>query len=213
MTPDDLAARHPVLFHLAEEAGLPSIERYGLLPPEDLVHLFAIEEPQARCLLSERRPRRVELRHPVHGLAVLTDNSPISDKMLMNCLDDGLQPSDWMRMLNARVFFWPSAKKLAGLADAQRNQGRRKVVLEIDTLSLAQAYADRMELAPFNSGSATRKPARRGLGTYTPLRALSYRDWQKKRGGRDTLTEITVVGPIPDLAKHLKSATSVVAGR
>jgi hypothetical protein len=212
MTPEDLAARHPVLFHLAEEAGLPSIERYGLVPSEELVRLFEIEEPRARRLLAERRPTRVELRHPVHGLAILNDNRPISDAMLMNCLDNDLRPSDWMRMLNARVFFWPSAKKLAGLADALLNLGRRKVVLKIDTLSLAQAYADRMELSPFNSGSATRKPARRGLDTYTPLQALSYRDWQRKRGGTDTLTEVTVVGSIPDLARHLKSVTPVVAG-
>jgi hypothetical protein len=213
MTPEELAARHPVLFHLAEEAGLPSIERHGLVPSEELVRLFEIEDPRAARLLSERRPNRVELRHPLHGLAVLNDNRPISDKMLMNCLDDGLRPAEWMRMLNARVFFWPDRRKLAGLADASLNQGRRKIVIEVDTLSLARAYGDKIELSPFNTGSATRKAARRGLSTYTPLHSLSYRDWQAKRGGRDTLAEVAVVGPIPDLAVHLKSVTPVVSKR
>jgi hypothetical protein len=213
MTPEDLAVRHPSLFHLAEEAGLSTIQRYGLLPSQDLVALFEVEDRVAQRLLAARRPERVELRHPVHGTAVLNDNRPISDKMLVNCLDDDLRPSDWMRMLNARVFFWPTRNKLAGLANALLNQGRRKVVLEIDTLSLARAHADRIDLSPFNTGSATRKPARRGLSTYTPLGALGYADWQKKRGGRDTIAEVTVRGPIPDLATHLRSVTPVGGGR
>jgi hypothetical protein len=213
MTPEDLAARHPSLFHLAEAAGLSAIQRYGLLPSQDLVALFEVEDRMAQRLLAARRPERVELRHPVHGIAVLNDNRPISDKMLVNCLDDDLRPSDWMRMLNSRVFFWPTRKKLAGLANALLNQGRRKVVLEIDTLSLARAHADRMDLSPFNTGSATRRPARRGLGTYTPLGALRYADWQKKRGGRDTIVEVTVRGPIPDLTTHLRSVEPVGSGR
>ncbi len=207
-----MAARHPVLFHLAEEAGLPSIRLHGLLPSEALVRLFEVEEPRATRLIEERRPNMVELTHPLHGRAILNDNKPISDKMLQNCLDDGLHPVDWMRMLNARVFFWPTRKKLLDLSNALANAGRRKIVLEIDTLSLAKAHGERMQMAPINTGSATRRPARRGLSTYTPLIELSYKDWQKKRGGRDTLAEVVVLGSVPDIAKHLKSVSSIEGG-
>jgi hypothetical protein len=205
LTPEDIAARYPVLFHLAEEAGWATIQTHGLLPSDALVRLFEIEEPRATRMLTQRRAKAVELRHPIHGCAVLNDNKPISDKMLTNCLDDGLQPSDWMRMLNARVFFWPSRKRLETLKGALLNAGRRKIVIEVDTLSLARAYRDQMEIAPFNTGSATRKPARRGNSTYTPITSMSYIDWQKKRGGRDTVAEVLIVGPVPDLMDHVKA--------
>jgi hypothetical protein len=212
LTPEELAERHPVLFHVTEEAGLPSLHSHGLLSTEHLLRLFEIEESRATKLLTERRPKMVVLNHPLYGHAVLNDNRPISDNMLLKCLDDGLLPADWMRMLNARVFFWPSRDKSNSLIEAQENNGRAKVVMEIDTLSLAKAHGERMQLAPINTGSATRRPARRGLSTYTPLLSLSYSDWQKKRGGRDRLVEVVVVGSVPDLASHLKSIKRITGG-
>jgi hypothetical protein len=212
VSPEEIAVRHPVLFHLAEEAGWSTIQKHGLLPSEALVKLFGVDAPRSKHLLTQRRAEAVELRHPVHGRAILNDNRPISDMMLLNCLDDGLKPSDWMQMLNARVFFWPSRRRLETLKGALLNAGRRKVVIEVDTLTLARAYWQRMEIAPFNTGSAIRKPARRGLETYTPVASMSYPDWQKKRGGQDTVAEVLVVGPVPDLRDHIRSVAPIVPG-
>ena len=36
---------------------------------------------------------------------MICDQSPISPKLLENCLDDGLQPSDWLHLLNSRVSY------------------------------------------------------------------------------------------------------------
>ncbi len=76
-------------------------------------------------------------------------------------------------------------------------------MLTIDTLPLARDYADAIELSPINSGATIRKPARRGLATFTPLRAMPYVAWSAKRGRRDRILEVTVVGGIPDIAKYV----------
>ena len=65
------------------------------------------------------------------------------------------------------------------------------------------AYAEKMELCPINSGSTIRKPARRGLETFTPLTALPYKDWQKKRGKKDKILEVTVLEGIADIEEYV----------
>jgi len=122
---------------------------------------------------------------------------------LEKCLDDGLKPADWLALLNRRVFFWCDEEGLARLLGARANRTRTLEVLVADTLSLAQAHAERIELSPINMGATLRRPARRGMETFTPLLALPYATWVRKRGGRDRILEVTVVDGIPDIARHV----------
>jgi hypothetical protein len=200
MTPGDIAARHPVLWHLAEAEGAAGIAARGLWPAADLVALFGAD-PRP---VTERRPGPVVLRHPVHGVAVLNDNRPLSMRALARCLDDGLTPRDWLAMLNARVFFWPDRRRVDRLAAAAGNAGRRKVLYEVDTRSLLDAHADRAEITPINSGSTVRRAARRGLSTFTPIGALTLANWRRARGGRDSIAEVAVRGPVPDFTAHVR---------
>jgi hypothetical protein len=203
MTPGELADRHPRLFHLTTPGAWPSIAAHGLLSTAGLLDLFEVPAERRDALTARRRPGEVPLSHPRHGAAVLNDNLPLSEGALAGCLDDGLSPADWLRLLNGRVFFWADEDGLARLLNARMNRGRTRGVLVFDTLSLVSAHAARVELSPINSGATIRRPARRGLGTFTPLGALSYRDWQRRRGGRDRVVEVAVRGGIPDAARHL----------
>jgi hypothetical protein len=155
------------------------------------------------ALTERRRPAEVALDHPRHGRVVLNDNLPLSEAALAGCLDDRLQPRDWLAMLNARVFFWADESGLMRLLAARMNRGRAREVLVVDTLGLATAHAARMEICPINSGSTIRRPARRGLATFTPLGAMGYAEWRRRRGGRDRILEVTVVGGVPDIARHV----------
>ena len=114
-------------------------------------------------------------------------------------------PADWLRLLNARVFFWADTDGLARLLGARINRARPREVLGFDTLGLARAHAERMELCPINSGSTIRKPARRGLATFTPLLAMEYAQWRRQRGGRDRILEVVVRGGVPDISRYLVS--------
>lgn len=106
MTPEAFAARHPRVFHLTTPGACRLIKQHGLLSTKALLSLFEVEPVTADARLSHRRPQEVPLEHPVHGRAVLNDNVPLSERALESCLDGGLDPAGWLRMLNQRVFFW-----------------------------------------------------------------------------------------------------------
>lgn len=203
MTPEDLAALHPRLYHLTDPGALPGILRHGLLPTSALLSLFEVTGPERHAVERRRRPESVRLSHPEHGEAVITDNLPLSEAALGACLDDGLTPEEWLLLLNGRVFFWPDEESLARLLNARLNRGRERLVLVLDTLGVARRHHRRIELAAINTGSTIRRPARRGLSTFTPLGLHGYEAWRRLRGGRDRIREVTVVGGVADAAEHL----------
>jgi hypothetical protein len=203
LSPQDLATQHPRLYHLTDPGALPGILRHGLLPTSRLLSLFEVPPARRVPIEHQRRPRSVTLTHPTHGTAVITDNLPLSEAALATCLDDGLAPQDWLALLNQRVFFWPDKTHLATHLNARLNRGRQRLVLVLDTLSVARRHADRMELAAINTGSTIRKPARRGRSTFVPLLAHSYTAWRRLRGGRDRIKEITVRDGIAEVSAHL----------
>jgi len=209
MTPEDLSALHPLLFHVTVAGACEGIRRHGLLPTSRLLDLFEIAGEARGRLERTRRPGRTPISHPVHGSAVLNDQLPMSEAALAKCLDDGLAPADWLALLNRRVFFWSDEAGFAGLLGARANRNRALEVLVVETLPLARAYADRIELSPINSGATLRKPARRGLPTFTPLLELSYREWRRKRGGKDRIKEVTVLGGIPDFASYVRDVRRI----
>jgi hypothetical protein len=203
VTAEELAELHPRVFHVTTPGAWASIARYGLLSTAVLLDLFEVDDARRAELTTRRRPKEVPISHPVRGEAVINDNLPLSERALETCLDDGLQPADWLQALNKRVFFWADESGLQRLLAARMNRGRMREVLVVDTLGLASAYADRMEICPINSGATIRKPARRGLSTFTPLGAMDYTAWRKRRGGRDRILEVVVRGGVPDIARYL----------
>jgi len=209
MTPEDLAGRHPRLFHVTSPGAWESIARHGLLPACDLVALFAPDRAPRDDLLATRRPVEVVLDHPLHGQAILNDNLPLSERALAACLDDGLGARDWLRLLNQRVFFWSDESGLQRLLGARLNRGRPREVLVFDTLALVAAHADRVEISPINSGATIRRPARRGLATFTPLDAMTYAAWRRRRGRLDRIVEVVVRGGVADIRRYLLDRRTV----
>ena len=205
MTPEELAALHPRLFHLTAPDALPFIRRHGLLSARAIVERTGAD-PRA---LERRRPEEVAIEHNSEQGGerfVLNDNVPLSEKTLAHVLDDGLAPGDWLRMLNGRVFFWTEENRLARLRNAGTNRHRPRAVLVVDTLSLALAHGEHMAICPINSGATGRTPARRGRSTFTPLLAMPYDAWRRqRRPGKalDRIVEVTVDGAVPDAMDHV----------
>ena len=209
MTPDELAERHPRLYHLTAPGAHRHIRRDGLLSARAIVERLGLDGDARARLLERRRPGEVRLSHPERGTFVLNDNLPLTEKALARCLDDGLTPADWLRRLNGQVYFWPSEKRLASLLGARTNRERPREVIVFDTLSLVAAHAERVRLSPINGGSTIRQPARRGLATYAPLLAQGYREWQGLRGRRDTIAEVAIEGSVPDAGAHIVAVRNV----
>lgn len=188
---------------MTDPAALPSILAHGLLPTSALLTLFDVPANERAAIERRRRLAGVQLHHPRHGTAAITDNLPLSEAALARCLDDGLSPEDWLLLLNARVFFWCDEASLGGLLGARLNRDRPRLVLVLDALGLLRDHGERAELAAINTGSTIRKPARRGLATFTPLARHGYRAWQRLRGGSDKVREVTVVGGVADIRPYL----------
>lgn len=210
MSPEEFANRHPFLYHITWPQAVPGIERHGLLSTSRLLALYELPQAQRDVLEGTRRPQRVTLTHPLHGEAIITDNIPLSEAALAACLDDGLKPKDWLRVLNRRVFFWADEKNMEGHLSSRAVRGLKRVVLTIDTLRLVTDYHDRVELSAINTGSTIRRPARRGLKTFSPVAGHTYAEWTRLRGGKDKLKEVAVVDGIPDVMNYVTARREVI---
>lgn len=212
MTAEELAALHPRLFHVTRPECVPGILAHGLLSTSRLLDRFGLGGDTRAVIEVRRRPASVRLDHPVHGVAVINDNTPLSEKALANCLDDGLSPADWLGLLNKRVFFWAEEAEVATLTGARLNRGRALAVLVLETLGLVRAHAARVELCPINSGSTIRKPARRGRATFTPLGAHDYQAWRRLRGQRDQVREVVVRDGVAPITPHVIEVRHITGG-
>ena len=203
MTPDELAALHPRLYHVTAPGGIEGIRRHGLLSARAILDRLGVEGEERERLLTRRRATEVALSRPGRGAFTINDNLPLTEAALETCLDDGIAPAEWLRALNDRVYFWPSEKRLATLLGARMNRDRAREVIVFDALPLARAHAERVRLSPINGGSTIRKPARRGRATYAPLLEHGWEEWRRLRGRLDAIAEVAIEGAVPDAAEHV----------
>ncbi len=193
MTPDELATRHPVLYHMAEPGSWPSIRRHGLLSATALLDLFGVGRQDRAALGCARRPSRVVLRHPALGTAVLRDQKPLSDAALRSCLVD-MEPHEWYALLNRKVFFYPTRARLARLLGARSYRAGEHTVLTLDTAALLARHVARTTVASINTGSTVRRAVARGPDTFQPLASYPADEWRQRR-----LAEVAVEHSVPDV--------------
>ena len=199
MTVEKLAKRYPRLYHVTTPGAWLNIKKHGLWSTSYILEQFGIKGIQRTLIETKRRTSEIALEHPSYGYIIINDNIPLNEQILKNCLNDGLVPEDWLRMVNSRVFFWPNKEKLNRLLAARGNKNRLREVIVVDTLSLIKKHAERIELSPINSGSTIRRAARRGLNTFTPL---IQNDWRKFFGRHSQICEIVVRDYIQDISEH-----------
>lgn len=193
VSPAELAARHPRLFHMAEAGSWPSIRERGLLSTSALLDLFEVPDEQRPALEARRRPESVQLRHPVHGEAWLRDNKPVNLTVLRRTLD-GWSEEQYFRALNRRVFLWTDRERLDGLLASPSYRGRAHDVLELDTAALLARHGGRVELSAVNSGAVTQfSKTPRGPSLFSTLEEYPWRE------RRRSAVELTVLHGIPDI--------------
>ena len=204
---DELLRDCPTLYHMAEAGTWPSIRRHGLLSTLALLDLRGVEGPRRDALESQRRPHGVALRSPGLEGAVIRDQKPMDDAGLARCLDGGLLPEDWYRLLNGKVFFWLTPARLMRLMDARPYRGLVHDVLELDAAALVSACRDAVTLSPINSGATRPFPVRRGPDTFLPIAAYPYGGWRSRRPRGERVVELTVDHAVPDVARFVRRVT------
>jgi len=163
-------------FHIAEAANWLVIRREGLLSTDALLRRGGFA-PEVERRVRAYRASGIDLPNGIH----VRDQCPMPPAALARCLDAGLDPDDWYRLVNECVFFWIDRERVERHLRAL--QRRPQVLLTIDAEALAEAYAETAFVTPFNVGAARRKPARRGLRTFVPLASWRRDGWAAEAVG------------------------------
>ena len=123
----------------------------------------------------------------------------MSDGGLQRALRDGLTPPEWYRILNSKVFFWPSERRLNSMLGAQAYRDREHLVLVVSTEALLERHSDRVLLSRLNSGATKPFPHKRGKDCFLPMGSYPY--WERVRRGLDPVAEVAVPSSVPDISE------------
>jgi len=201
---EELIRDCPTLFHMAQRGSWLAIQERGLLSTSALLDLYGVVGERRVQIEARHRPESVELHAPDLPIAVVRDQIPMSDAGLRRALPARLQPSDWYKILNGRVFFWLTEDRLHRLLTAGAYRDQEHDVLEIDARSLIDAHRPNVSLCPYNSGSTVMNPVARDEGTFSRLENYPYQDWRQKRKRGERVVELTVDYSVPDLRDHVR---------
>ncbi len=182
MNPQEFAARHPTLYHMAEQGSWNSIRSHGLLSTSALLDLFEVTGPERHAIESAHRPASVQISHARYGVAVIRDQKPMSESKLRSCLIS-MEPREWYELLNSKVFFWPTIDRLTTLLSARAYRNRPHVVIAVDTSIFLKQLLNQTTLSRINSGSTVYTPVPRGRETFLPLSEYPQDWWRKRRVG------------------------------
>lgn len=196
---EQLIARYPRVYHMAERDTWPSIREHGLRSSTAVLDWLAVS-PQLRFQLrSQHRPNMV----PVVGrdrTIVLRDQRPMPPLVLADSLLNGVTPQQWYETINDKVFFWAEEERLMGLLGARMYRDLEHDVLTLDTRSFVTAHQAAIWLCHMNSGCVVPWKQKRDL---TIFKRIS--DYPVTRTGRPTkeVVEIVVDDKVLDVANHV----------
>lgn len=204
MTEEELVATYPRLWHMAHDGSWPAIRDNGLMSAAALLDAYGVVGGRRHELNAGHRPQSVPLAKTGLPGAVLRDQKPMRDGALEKCLEDGLTPADWYRLLNSRTFFWLARSRVWSLLRARAYRDLPQTVLTVDTASLVAAHGARIWLSPINSGATLYNPQPRGLRTFKRIADFPFHERAKtRRRPEQNVVELVVDHSVPDIADHV----------
>lgn len=211
MTPDDLVRKYPRLWHMAEDGSWPSILKHGLLSTSSLLDLYQVDGEEREAIERRHRPESVAISRPGLPGAVVRDQKPMSEAVLLQRLDE-MTPTQWYASLNSRVFFWPELYRLHNLLNAGPYRAAAQTVLTLDTRSVVDAYGDVIELSPINSGSTIMAAARRGPLTFSRIADYPGEPKRRVKPGHRNVAEVAVPDRVEPILDHVLTVHRVKDG-
>ncbi len=207
MRTEDFIQQSPTLFHMAEDGSWPSIRQQGLLSTSELLNRYGYSGPARNAIESEWRPRKVRIQRQGLPDVVIRDQIPMPPERLRTCLEPGVTTAAWYKLINGRIFFWPTWRNLEIFLSANSYRNSPHVVVSVDTRALLERYGARVTLSDINSGSTYYDPERytgprpRGPQTFKPISEFSAR----------FVRELVVEQGIPDVGGIVKSVERWIA--
>lgn len=200
---DELVQHYPRLWHMAHKDSWAAIREHGLQSTTAILDQYGVEGEERKRLEEMRRPDSVPVEKTGLPGAVIRDQKPMKESALATCLQDGLQPADWYRILNAHSFFWLHRDRVRTLLKARAYRDLEQTVLTIDTASLVAAHKDQILLSPINSGATIYTPTPRGKGTFMKIEEFPFKERRRTRPLSGTVVELLVKHSVPDIADHV----------
>lgn len=194
-----LIVQHPRLYHMAESGAWENIRRHGLLSTTALLKLFNVSEPQRSAIESEYRQKANRICHPEYGCATIQAQTPMPPDKLKLALTD-MEPSEWYKLLNGKVFFWSTKCRLQKFLQARAHKDRPHDVLTVCTRSLVEQYVAEITLSHINSGSVRYVSSERGSDTFQTIA-----DYRRKIRRGEYFAELAVGWGVPDIEQHTLS--------
>jgi hypothetical protein len=204
MTPDQFLNRCKVICHVGPVGVWEQVSQHGFRTAEQLILDADLNEEERQALLSS--PRRESVRLSVRGEAVtLRDQGPLfARKDLKSLLGDGLNVSDWIHLLNQRVYFFTDETSMRKLLDKYLRIDGGQDVIWLSPLKLVETAGVRLELTSQNTGAIARHSgAQKMSDTFAPL----WRFTDRKP------TEATIVGGLDDLSPVFRAERCFEDGR
>ena len=201
MTPEELIANYPRLYHMAMGGSWPRIKALGLLSTQALVDLFDVQDPLRSSLLTQRRPDSVRITHPKHGEAVVRDQKPLIESKLRTALGGRATLAQWYQILNERVFFWLTEKRLRILANAGPYKAGPNDVITFDAARIVADYTDSIHLSHMNTGNTRPFAHPRGPDTFKAIAEYPFRD--RRSRGSDAVVELTILRGLADVTRYV----------
>jgi hypothetical protein len=197
VTIEQLAAKYPLLWHMADPRNLSGILKRGMMATSALLDLLGLDKAERSVHERERRPDEVVFEHDEHGTIVLRDQKPLSMARLTGALTEGT-PSDFLAFINGRVFFWPTEERLKTMNAARAYRERAQLVFVVRTVPMLNAYADRVRLSRINSGATMPYAFERSIETFQRLEDY---DWS---GGKRQVAEVTIEGGVSNIWAYVE---------
>jgi hypothetical protein len=210
---EELLARCPTLYHMAEEATWPSIRQSGLLSTTALLDLYGVGGATRVQIEERRRPASVPLERAGLPPAIVRDQLPMDDVGLRRCLPPHLTPADWYQLLNKKVFFWLTRDRLVRLLNAGTYRDRPHTVIEVSARAVVEAHRERIWLCPMNSGCTKPFPHPRNENTFRRIPDYPYAHWRKRRASGERVVELAVDYSLPEVARLLIQVIRMQGGR
>lgn len=169
MNIDRFIETHPFLYHLTDSRNFDLILKHKkLFSTQELVIKSDLEAEFKTSFLRSRRPRHFVLNID-NQQYFIRDQRPISEKNLAKCLTPGWGIEDFYSLLNNRVFFWPTIKRLQ--SHYARYKAENPVIIkvkssEILTINLHAEYSRLNSGATRSNSYLGGAPPLRGEGTF-----------------------------------------------
>jgi hypothetical protein len=204
MTPEQFLNRCKIVCHIGPAGVWDQVSKTGFRTAEQLILDADLTDDERQHLLST--PRRESVRLRIRGEdVILRDQGPLfARKDLKAALDSGLDVSDWIHLLNQRVYFFTDETSMQKLLDKYIESDGAQDVIWLSPFKLIQVEGLRLELASQNTGAIARKTGpQKTTETFVPL----FRFPDRKPA------ELTALGGLEDLSPVFRAERCFPDGR